>query len=400
MKKFIVAFGLVFAFCFSSVGALHVELTPSYADARFEPADKLHAGCVHDAQVTLVADRLDLESAHLELVYQADDLQILRLDLDVVEWASYDLEYDRIIFDIKNLNNEKENIDLFRLHFKSVESLRETLLELVQESYLVTDYGEKLPLRWEFTLSFAEVSECQPDIIPPSVVFVHPGNESKNISLDSKFVFTVKDVGKGIDKKNVYVNLDGIVYSGKDLSRNGTSVTLYPQTWLPVDQDILIGIHVSDLQTYGGPNVIDKQFKVSTASGVLLDGAISLEELRSFAQNTHGKRGTQGECALLRKMHSKADVYYRYKLKRILKKLECPILDEEIVDLTLWIDSNNGSTEVDEEVELISEFKVTKVQKAFSVFGVMWWVLFVIVLILKIHYFHGYHKYKKRAKKV
>jgi hypothetical protein len=40
---------------------------------------------------------------------------------------------------------------------------------------------------------FSAVPECQPDVIPPTINLVSPKNEETDISLDSSFVFDLKD---------------------------------------------------------------------------------------------------------------------------------------------------------------------------------------------------------------
>jgi hypothetical protein len=43
---------------------------------------------------------------------------------------------------------------------------------------------------------FADVPECEPDIIPPSLSLIYPKDTTARIALDQYFVFDIKDIGK------------------------------------------------------------------------------------------------------------------------------------------------------------------------------------------------------------
>jgi hypothetical protein len=45
-------------------------------------------------------------------------------------------------------------------------------------------------------LDFAEVPECEPDIIPPSINLIYPKDSDEDIYLDQYFIFDIKDIGK------------------------------------------------------------------------------------------------------------------------------------------------------------------------------------------------------------
>ncbi|MEI6774714.1 MAG: hypothetical protein WCL18_08275 [bacterium] len=52
------------------------------------------------------------------------------------------------------------------------------------------------PLTEIFTLDFAKVLECEPDIVPPSINLIYPKDTQKRIGLDQYFIFDIKDIGK------------------------------------------------------------------------------------------------------------------------------------------------------------------------------------------------------------
>jgi hypothetical protein len=55
-----------------------LSLQPFYSDDRFPPTDKLHAGCVHTADIMLSTD-LDIKDIHVVLEYDPDKIDILRV---------------------------------------------------------------------------------------------------------------------------------------------------------------------------------------------------------------------------------------------------------------------------------------------------------------------------------
>ncbi|MEI6118659.1 MAG: hypothetical protein WCP92_05555 [bacterium] len=43
-------------------------------------------------------------------------------------------------------------------------------------------------------MDFAQVPECEPDIIPPSLSLIYPKDTQQKISLDQYFIFDIKDI--------------------------------------------------------------------------------------------------------------------------------------------------------------------------------------------------------------
>ncbi len=102
-------------------------------------------------------------------------------------------------------------------------------------------------------MAFAQVPECDPDVIAPSVSLVYPKDPTARVSLDQSFVFEIKDTGKGIDPSSVQILLDGQLYTADmvNLQRKGDYLTFYPQNWLGVNKKINLKISIGDKQVYG-----------------------------------------------------------------------------------------------------------------------------------------------------
>ncbi len=85
-------------------------------------------------------------------------------------------------------------------------------------------------------MSFAEVPECDPDIIPPSVTLIYPKDTQEPIALDQYFIFDIKDLGKGVDKTSVVVSFLGekYAYGSEYLTWNGNYLTFSPKQWIPL----------------------------------------------------------------------------------------------------------------------------------------------------------------------
>jgi len=365
-----------------SVNAMSLQFQSVYEDSRFEPANILHAGCLNSADILLDADDGEYGELSAELEYDSDDLDILRVESELTDFE-YELNYDNIMFSKKNI--EVGVSKLFRLYFKSDNDLTWTVIRLV--------IGDNVQ---EIDLLFASVPECMPDVIPPTIRLISPENGAGNISLDSSFIFDLKDNGKWIDKKTIHVYLDGILYDNdsRNLDWSGSQVVLYPDEWLPVGQELTIDVSIADKQKYGWANEVKKQFRVVTSTGVLLDSAIEPEKLRGLLQGTLLSQGSSSECALLQKIYMNSNIYYQYKVRKILNKLSCEIPDDEDL-IWRWV------VEVwNDNVDIVASVDDVPIAGEFSVFCILGWMLFVITLILKMYYFVSHKKYKRKEKKI
>ena len=62
-------------------------------------------------------------------------------------------------------------------------------------SYVVSN-GKKIYLEENIDLPFAQVPECDPDVIPPSIKLIFPVTITDPVAMDQYFIFDLKDSGK------------------------------------------------------------------------------------------------------------------------------------------------------------------------------------------------------------
>ena len=131
------------------------------------------------------------------MYYNPENIEILRiLPNENIGITSSKIEYDKIILDVKNpiFASTTQATSFFQLYFKSKNAGTE-IIRLGTGSEATTA-SKIYPLNDTFTLDFEQVSECEPDVIPPSISLVYPKDTQQRISLDQYFVFDIKDIGK------------------------------------------------------------------------------------------------------------------------------------------------------------------------------------------------------------
>ena len=363
----------------------------SYNDSRFEPADKLHSTCVQ-TMIVWLQNNDPIEDLHLNLIFNPQDLQIIRLvpKKEYKESFNSKFSYDSLSINIKNLY-EQWDLDLFEMYFRSELGADSSKIELGADSYYIVD-GEKKKF-WDssIVLEFASVIECEPDVLPPSISLVHPKKINDILPLDSYFVFEFKDLGKGINKNSLSIQFEGITHSGNDssLKWSGNRVFLYPNERLPINSEIWIKVIIADNQKYWWANKIEKSFNFQSASGLLFENPVNPDKFRNISQWLTLLRADDSECKLLQSLYNKSDIYYKFRLKKILKKMSCEIPKNNIENIALNIEESSNELEI----------KLKPSSKAFSVFAILWWILFIVTLVLKLHYLHHYRKHKRAIKK-
>ncbi|MFZ2150888.1 MAG: hypothetical protein WAZ12_03800 [Candidatus Absconditicoccaceae bacterium] len=367
--------------------AANIYINSTYPEARFTPSDKLHAGCDHIANVVVESKGEDISTINLVLKYDTKKIKIIRIvPVDQSNTTNYSIEYGKILFNkINNEDFKDTKTALFNLYYKSDENITENKFEFTDGSYLTTKYGRVISLNKSFVIPFAKAPECQPDVVPPIIDMIKPLNKTNGITLDSSFIFEIKDDGKGIDKKSLKLNINKqeYLYDDNELFWSGDQIIVYPRTRLPVNKVIPISISISDKQKYGGANTHDEQFEVKTATGLILENYLDPFKFRELSKGYENFRGTQKECALIGNIYLQEDGLYQKSGKSILKKLGCAI-PAQLQD-------------INEEETIYTPTIQEKVEKKsyISVFAVIGRTLFVITFILKLHYRHSFTKHKK-----
>lgn len=253
-------------------------------------------------------------------------------------------------------------------------------------SYLVTKQGDRIELLWSVFLLFAPVTECDPDIVPPSITLIKPSiNSTGWVPLDSLFVFSLKDVGKGIDFGSLSVSIGGDIYgiSSPGVVISGNYLVVQPKKWLPVSSIITVSLQVSDLQQYGWANTTQKTFKITTASSVLLEDTINPVILKDQSRALRALQGSDDECRFLRSLASMKTDALVNPISSLMDKLHC--------DLVVWVMGGVSPTPPHGSAPL----DVLTDSKVFSLFALTWWGLFIITFLLKLHYMYFYRKNKK-----
>lgn len=374
---------------FAPVLGASVSLDPSYYEARFTPAETLHAGCVDSVKLNFKADGKQIENVHLVMSYVPKDIEIARVASDANDptMINYNVEYDRLVLNFLNPEWKKlSNTSLFQIYFKSVESLTSTVISLQSWSYALTTNGEKIPLTAQTPLSFKNVAECDPDIVPPIISLNTPTNNKDTLPLDAHFIFALQDMWKWVDKDSVQIEFAWEQYTADSpyLEWNGDYLTFYPKNWLPIDEKLSLHISVWDKQAYGWSNFSKKEFVFQTADAMKLENDISPETYRKVIHNSATIFGSVSECDLLKKVYPELDMAGQSLLKTTLHKLAC-----SDVDTLSFVPQRN--TDQVHAATLVSTTDTKKV----SVFTVLWWTLFAIALLLKFHYYFAYRRQKK-----
>ena len=359
-----------------------IGFDPLYSDARFQPSDKLHAWCIHSADITLNPQWQTITTLSAMISYDPEQIEILRIlpMTDIVSTSK--IEYNKIILQSKNPKNSTTKYPLFQIFFKSTVP-GESLLKLETGSQ-VTTKNNAYPLAGTFPIAFEKVPECEPDIIPPNINLVSPKNTDQNITLDQYFIFDVKDIGKWVSKESAVINFMGkqYYYWSENIKWNANYLMFYPDQWLPINQDVSINVLVADKQSYGWANTSQKIFTFHTATGMILKNNVTPILFRKIAQEAGKISASVDECEVLGNFYASADILYQKKLRGILQKFWC--------DLE-WIE-NTLTTPVAEKPTMN---KSSQQYNHISVFATLGWILFFIAFSLKIHYLLQYKKHKR-----
>lgn len=367
--------------------AANIYINSTYPEARFAPSDKLHAWCDHIANIVVESKWENISTINLVLKYDTKKIKVISvIPTDQSKTTNYSIEYGKILFNkINNEDFKETKTALFNLYYKSDENITENKFEFTEWSYLTTKYWRVIPLNKSFVIPFAKVPECQPDIVPPIIEMIKPVNKTNWITLDSSFIFEIKDDWKWIDKKSLKLNINKqeYLYDDDELLWSWDQIIIYPRTRLPVNKVIPVSISISDKQKYWWANTQSEKFEVKTATWLTLENYLDPFKFRELSKWYQNFRWTQKECALIWNIYLQEDWLNLKSWKSILKKLWCPIPSQ--------LQNINEKETISTPV--VQEPKEKKIY--ISVFAVIWWALFFITFILKLHYRHSFTKHKK-----
>lgn len=362
-----------------------VTFQPLYSDVRFQPADKLHAGCTNSADILFSPQGQKISKFTLVLYYNPENVEILRILPTYDGVGNSKIEYNKITLEVQNptFTSTTETKSFFQLYFKS-DIVGKEVLTLGTGSEAVTA-SKTYPLDGTFDLNFAQVPECEPDIVPPSINLIYPKDTAQRITLDQYFIFDIKDIGKGVDKTSVMVNFGGeqYFYGSENLKRNGNYLTFYPGKRIPINENMDLKILITDKQSYGWANKTESVYSFQTATGMALNKQINPMMFRKIAQEAEKISASVDECVLLADFYSKSDVKYQQDLKSIIQKVGC---DLNTVDTSLLEADENTANGMNAQ---------QKQYRNISVFATLGRILFFIAFTLKIHYLLSYRRHKR-----
>lgn len=369
-----------------SVRWAKVSFEPLYSDIRFQPTDKLHAGCNNSADILFSPQGQKITKFTLVLYYNPENIEILRILPTAKNGiSSSKIEYNKIILEVENpsFTSSIQTASFFQLYFKSDMVGNESLVLGTGSEYITAN--KTYPLSGTFPLQFGLVPECEPDIVPPSINLIYPKDTQQNIQLDQYFIFDIKDIGKGVDKNSVVIRFDGekYIYGSDTLKWNGNYLTFYPSKWIPIDTNMDLKISIADKQSYGWANKTESMYTFQTATGIVFNKNITPLMFRRISQEAGKISASVDECSLLSDFYSTSEVKYQRELKSLIQKVWCDLAP---LDTSLLGTEENILPEMNTQ---------QKQYRNISVFATLGWVLFLIAFTLKIHYLIGYKKHKK-----
>lgn len=361
--------GIFMTLCLTSIGSLYANnlvVQPMFSDKRFPPVNKLHAGCSNSFDV-LLNTKDEVGEIRTEIDFNAEDVRISRIVPSIqLQNATVKVDNGKIIFYQSPIPEDFDmRMPLFSVFFSNTEDITKSTIKFVN-SYVTTIEGNKENLDSSYTLNFAKVPECNPDIIPPKIELIYPKPNATNIPLDSYFTFKATDIGKSVDQQSVKIVINGekFSYNTPGLSRSGDYVTVTPSNWLPVNQQISISIQIADRQKYGGANTQEKSFVATTSPGISFMEKITPSQVRQIFNKANTSveevpvQASSTECTLLQTMYEKADLYYQTKLQAIMEKLSCEVptisATTSIID-----DTQDAMIESGEEIHTVANIQDT-----------------------------------------
>jgi len=389
MFRLLTLWFLSFLLFFGSVIAAELQVKPLYSDKRFPPIDKLHAGCMQNADIAL-ATELDIKEIRVSLQFDPQKIDILRILPDNKnrdEVIDYDIKYGEIVYTHKNMvYNPWYEIKVFSMMFNSKKDINAVDFVFGSGSYAITQWWQRINLEWKQSIPFANVPECDPDIIPPSVTLIRPIPSESGIALDSLFVFEIKDIGKWYDPESIYILIgqDAYTINTPWVAFSGEYLVVQPKTWLPVASEIELKVSVSDFQTFWWTNRTEKTFIINTASSVVLDENINPMELKQRSRELRQNQWSSEECRLLQSLQWFIAEDNRQMIEDVAAKIECELVLAVSPELSVAEKEHNAAW-----VLLVEE------KWGIWLFAITGWVLFFVTLLLKLHYFVSYKEHKK-----
>lgn len=326
MKKWVLWF--IASLTVIGVSFAQVSVNPIYTPERFKPSDKFHSNCENQIDVVFQLDNSKINWVNAIFEYDWDDVEILKV---LAAWEkennlSYTVEKDKII--LSKLKTDWAWLEkvTFSLFFKVWTDIENTKFSFAKWSYVVDSKWNMVDLEWNYSFDFVEVPECDPDIVAPSVELVFPSNKSGEfVALDTYFQFDIDDQGKWVNNDSILFTIDGAEYGINEIEHEwrDTTLTIYPDVWMPFNTWFSVEIRVSDKQAYGKPNMTRKTYEFHTSDELKFLDDISAVDFRKIVNMDKYLKWTDSECKFLSVMYSNYIEQYWEELKSINSKIWC-----------------------------------------------------------------------------
>ena len=345
-------------------------INPIYTSDRFQPSDQFHAWCDNKIDIVFSLENSKINWLNAILQYDSQDIEIVSIiwENEKENHLSYVVNSDKIV--LSKLKTDDGWLDSvkFTLTIKSKQDASATQLSFEEWSYVLDSKWEMISIAEIQQLSFAQVPECEPDIVAPSITLIFPSNKKWDfVALDTYYQFDIKDTWKGINPDSISMKIDWVMYDISQLEheRDWSILTVYPDSWAPFDSKFKVEISVSDKQVYWWANTTTEVFGFSTSDQVNLLNEIDPVEFRKLANSQKYYQWSQDECNLLAHQYAISKTEWNTQNQKTIasinKKLNCQLLSDSTIS-DLEIDNSNS----------------------FTIFSLIWWSLFGLLLLVLI----------------
>jgi hypothetical protein len=369
----------------SVVSAQQILVDPQWWDPRFVPADKLHAWC--DSVITLRSNiPVAYQTIALSFSYNPDELRLVWRQRDQYAASEKTIASNRFTYSLMNQATAVTGTqELASLSLSSLSGVSVSSLSLNTWSYYIDTKGVKKILSpFRYTLSFASVPECDPDITPPRIQLVYPQDLSQKVRIGESLQIRITDDGKWVDRARVSVEIRGRRYTQttQGVRISGDVMSIDPYEALPYNTWVLITIRAQDAQQYGGPNTSMEQFIIQTA--------VKPEVCQLMGCSTSWQSLSTGVWFSIRECQQLARM-----IARPLTGSELPVIEWwgcRATDFTGSIRFWDSS-----QIQPLSPVITTTPtgRMSVSLLALIWWTLFALSFILQIWYRYQYHHTKR-----
>lgn len=367
---------LLWLLLFPFVSLASSIINPVYTSDRFQPSDQFHAGCDNQIDLVFYIEDTKINGLNAILEYNPSEIEVLSVvwENEKENNLSYVVNDDKII--LSKLKTEwqwsewlvYDDSIKFSITIKAKEWTTSTTLSFADWSYMLDAYGEMISISEIQHLTFAEVAECEPDIVAPKISLLFPSNKAWNyVALDTYYQFDISDTGKWINTDSIIIEIDGVEYNINQIEHewNWSVLTVYPDSWAPLDSKFRVKISASDRQVYWWPNTTTEVFGFRTSDQIYLLNDIDPIEYRKLVNSQKYYQWSSSECNLLAYQYALAKNEWNLDNQKLYSSINNKLNCNNLSDETMWV------------------FVLDDLD-SFSIFSIVWWSLFWLLLLIVI----------------